>query len=63
MRVNDRSKAKSSAANIKPSRYGEAVQISRRLVIAWADSMRAIIFIGFFPSFSPPGEEGCRAGN
>lgn len=46
VRVSERSKAKSSAAKIKPDRYGEALQMLDRSVTALADSMSAKRLMG-----------------
>ncbi len=50
-------KAKSSAAKIRPERYGDAAQIEDKSITARADSIRAISFIGFVDE-----EEECRSG-
>jgi hypothetical protein len=44
--VMERSSAKSSAAKIKPERYGDALHISERFVIDFADSIKATRRIG-----------------
>src|SRR6478735_7591496 len=54
--VRDRSRAKSSAAKMKPLKYGDALHICERSMTARADSMRAIILIGFSASVA------CRSG-
>jgi hypothetical protein len=60
--VSERSRAKSSAANIKPDKYGEALQILERSDRALADSMRANSLIGGAEAFEAE-EEGWRSGN
>ncbi|KAL8699866.1 MAG: hypothetical protein Q9201_005762 [Fulgogasparrea decipioides] len=59
--VNDKSKAKSSAANISPERYGEALQIPERSVTALADSMSARMLSEGLPDC--PNPSVCRWGS
>lgn len=46
VRVNERSKAKSSAPKMSPESWGMAPQMLERLDMAFADSMRAMIANG-----------------
>ena len=47
VRVIDRSRAKSSAANVRPEMYGDDVQMAFKSVTERADSMSAMILTGF----------------
>lgn len=58
--MSERSSAKSSAAKISPLRYGDALHISFKFVMASADSIKANIFKGFEEAL---GDEGCLSGS
>ena len=62
VRVKERSRAKSSAANMRPDRYGLALQMLVRFERALADSMSASNLIGPGLEFDAGGELGCLCG-